>query len=171
MAADWNGDGVDEMVVVRPGCGQTADDQDGKWHWLVSNRGEATLFADQPFMSVQDGDFPIAAVWHAGEDADRPGIVRPSETSGKYDWHFWGLDQNDSPSPDVTFGDIGTRPVAGDFNGDGLTDIAVVRDGESQLIWEFDYDRDGVSDDQHAYGLKNDWLVVGVGYLSGRQEA
>ena len=161
QAADWTGDGVDECIVVRRGRGQTKDDTDSFWHWLVSKRGDTSLFADLPFMEAKDGDIPITGVWDASIRGARPGIARPSNQTGKYEWFFYeSTTTNDRPS--VVFGSVDGTPVVGDFNGDGLSDIAVVEPGEIELIWKFDFDRNGTLDSKHAYGLSGDVPIVGT---------
>src|SRR4051794_22169527 len=55
------------------------------------------------------------------------------------------------------FGVPGDKAVAGDVNGDGLTDIAIFRSGQ----WYIDFNRDGVTDFLVNFGKAGDVPLIG----------
>ena len=60
-------------------------------------------------------------------------------------------------------GDQHSRPVSGDFDGDGKNDdIGVVNDNRGPLLhWQLDYDANGSVNKRMNYGLRGDHVVVG----------
>lgn len=156
QAADWTGNGLDETIVIRRGRGQTIDDHDGRWHWLVSSFGGRAPFVDLSFMEIRDGDVPLTGTTTEGRCA-RPIVARPNRDN-RFDWYFY----DEGEQPVCSFGDIGGQPIVADFNGDGLADLATVEEGKRELVWSFDFERDGSVDKKHAFGLHGDTPVVGA---------
>jgi hypothetical protein len=83
------------------------------------------------------------------------GIFRPATGN-------WYLDTNGNGIYDITvhFGTTGDIPMPGDYNGDGLTDLAVFR--PSSGYWYFDYNRDGTVDNSFRYGGSTDIPISGI---------
>jgi serine/threonine protein kinase len=160
LVTDWNGDGIDEFTFARRGNGAWPDTADGLWHWIANLDDDILAEIDVPFMKAQVNDVPFVGVWRRDQRSPRPGIARPNSELGSYQWFFQNDDEHET-STSVTFGNLKDYPIVGDFDGDGLTDMAVVEEGQLELIWKFDYNRDGVVDRRHAYGLKGDQLLVG----------
>ena len=112
LAGDWNGDGVDDVGVFRNG----------------------QFFLRQPRAIVnpivvkfgQSGDLAVVGDWN-GDDIDTPGVFRPS--TGQFLLTNSPNINNSSPSGGIiTFaGQSGDKPVAGDWNGDGLDTVGIYR--------------------------------------------
>ncbi len=107
LAGDYDGDGVDDMVVWRP--------SEGNWYIKSSKSGNMINFhmgkeGDIPLTGDYDGDgVTDLVVWDSSE-----GIFNISKSSdGQYIVKHWGEE-----------GDI---PLSGDYDGDGITDIVVWR--------------------------------------------
>ncbi|TWU50957.1 Calx-beta domain protein [Rubripirellula tenax] len=77
----------------------------------------------------------------------------------------WFIDGGDGGSAErtVSFGLAGDTPLTGDFNGDGSTDLAVVRNNHASgmLDWYFDYSANGTLDATRHFGLLGDKAVAG----------
>lgn len=86
---------------------------DGSNQVLVSNN------------SASDND----PTWQLVAKADTIGVFRPS--TGQ----FFLRNSNTAGSPDrtISFGQAGDQPLAGDWNGDGLDDVGVFRNGQFRL--------------------------------------
>ena len=71
----------------------------------------------------------------------------------------WIVDDDRDGNPDerVNFGDITDIPRPADYDGDGESDFAVLRDVGGQWEWIFDFDRDGVPDFRTTYGNRTDY--------------
>jgi VCBS repeat-containing protein len=96
---DFDGDGMDEIVVFRPST--------GTWH----------LRDLPPIIAFgQAGDLPVPADYN-GDGKDDIAVFRPSEGN----WYIRGQ------AVAIHFGMNGDIPLAVDYNGDGKDDIAVFR--------------------------------------------
>ena len=157
---DWNADGVDDLIVARPRRTQRKESDDLCWHWLVNLNDDATEEIDVPFLKIEDGDVPVTGIWDDELRSPHPGIARRRSGRDSYEWILQTGDLI-GETTSIQFGATNGRPIVGDFDGDGVTDLAVVTEGRSELIWDFDFDRDGESDHQHVLGLKGDQIVVG----------
>lgn len=65
--------------------------------------------------------------------------------------------QNGRPSQTRTFGAPGDRAVAGDFDGNTVTDLAIFRNG----TWVVDVNRDGAADSSFIFGQQGDVPLAG----------
>ena len=114
------------------------------------------------FLSMsQSTDLPIVGDWN-GDGRVKLGQFRPStaqwflDLNGNMLWDGCGIDRC------LTFGSPGDQPVAGDWNGNGITKIGVFRDGN----WRLDYNGNGTWDATGDvtvmnYGGPGDVPVVG----------
>jgi hypothetical protein len=97
LAADFNGDGLDDIAVFRSSNGV----------WYVRNQSS--------YLLGQAGDLPVPADYNGDGKADFA-VFRPSNHA----WYVLG-------KTPIVFGAAGDIPVPADYNGDGKTDIAVFR--------------------------------------------
>lgn len=182
-AADYDGNGVDELAVFRPG--------DGRWY--VKGVAEAGVAFGSP------GDVPVAANYD-GRDGQNLAVFRPSTGV----WYAFGQDPvayggpGDQPVPGdyngdgkddvavfraatgrwyvnavlpggIAFGGPGDVPVMSDFNGDGRADLAVYRNAVG--MWFVDTNRDGSADQVFAFGSPGDAPVPADFNGDGRADA
>lgn len=115
VPGDYNGDGLDDLAVYRPGDGS----------WWISFSGER---ASALTFSLGDGgsDVPLAADFD-GDGAVEPVIWRP-ETG------LWIVRYLDGSTDTFTFGRSGDVPLAGDYTGDGRAEIAIWRPSTGEWI-------------------------------------
>jgi hypothetical protein len=144
VAGDWNGDGKTDAGVVYD------------WGWglgwyLDANGNDAWdgCGVDRCFFFGGGGsrNRPVAGDWN-GDGKTDAGVV--------YDWGWglgWYLDANGNGAWDgcgvdrcFFFGGAGSKPVAGDWNGDGKTDAGVVYDWGWGLGWYLDANGNGAWD-------------------------
>ncbi|MFW5681619.1 MAG: hypothetical protein ACOC1G_01310 [Phycisphaeraceae bacterium] len=130
VIGDFDGDGVDEIGLVR--------DESGTLVWRLS--GVAHGYEDDPdagftrleFRHGNAGDIPLVGDWN-GDGIDTPALVRPEAR------HFtWYLTNTLGPGSEIRFrhGNIATdRPVVGDWNDNGKTSVGLVRDTGQAWRW------------------------------------
>jgi len=129
-------------------------------------------------LSGGGGSAPARYTWHLSvvnggsprrnTDADNPtaqavtGYFNPVSWSGadmsRAEW--WALDEQGKKARKFVFGLEGGIPVAGDFDGNGTTDIGVFFDG----LWFLDLNGNGVWDDGDLWarlGMEGDQPVTG----------
>jgi hypothetical protein len=164
VVGDWNGDGVQNVGVVRPGT-------DGLLHWYLSLDEDPWPETEIRFGLI--GDTPVVGNWD-GKGGDNVGVVtadgnRDGRPDSKLTW-FLDLDGDPDPEQTVVFGTPGDRPVVGDFDGDGRDDLAVASpnatcQGEYPhlLSWCVDTNRDGVPEPSYfqQFGFLTDMPIVG----------
>jgi V8-like Glu-specific endopeptidase len=153
MVGDWNGDGIDEVGVVR-----------GSSWFLDSNGTPGWQGNDTSLLFGGGGDLPVAGDWN-GDGKDDPGVFRNGtwflDSNGTRGWQG-----NDSS---VSFGVATDRLVVGDWDGDGKDDIGVVR-GD---LWYLDTNktRGWQGDDTVVrFGSVGDVPVVGDWNRDGRDD-
>ena len=156
LFCDWDADGIDEPVAVRP----------SNQYWYLGAGGGSSDVA-RAFRYGGDprlGDVPICGDWD-GDGGDDPGVyrlstsefhLRMSMASGRADRMF----RYGNPS-------LGDRPIVGDFDGDGDTETSIFRMSDNH--WYITYQaRTGTADVVFRYGRPGLGDVALVGNWDGR---
>ena len=112
---DFDGDGVTDLAVFRPGNGT----------WFIFNSGSNT-FTFTPF--GQNGDSPIEGDFD-GDSRSDIAVFRPSVGT------WFRLNSSNGQFVGIQFGQNGDRPVPGDYDKDGKTDVAVFRPSTGQWFY------------------------------------
>jgi hypothetical protein len=160
LVGQWTRGGEDRIAIFRP--------SEKKWH--LDSNGNETLEPCKkdkcPVLSVyQAGDLPLIGDW-AGRGTSQVGFFRPS--TGE-----WFLDRGANSKwngckKDVcaaSFGSAGDIPVAGDWNGNGISKIGIFRPSSGE--WFLDLNGNGAWDGPaldlyvSGYGQAGDIPVVG----------
>jgi hypothetical protein len=122
IGADWNGDGIDTIGTFNGG---------GLWNFRNINFITG-LNNPITFNFGQSGDIPITGDWN-GDGIDTAGVFRIVDGQGQFLLTNQFILLNQSPAPTfqvqqtVTFGATGDKPVAGDWDGDGVDSVGVFR--------------------------------------------
>jgi serine-aspartate repeat-containing protein C/D/E len=184
LAGDFNGDGVDELALFKDGEWLLDINGDGMWDkgdlWVsLGKRG------DEPIIGDWDGDGKddigiFGRKWDGDEEAlmrepglpdpenrrvPRPKNVPPGGSSVQQE-RLMQRSQRGNPRSDVIdhvfrFGGDLDQPVAGDFNGDGVSTLGIFNNG----FWRLDVNGDGIFteevDSYFEFGKPGDIAVVG----------
>lgn len=78
---------------------------------------------------TNDAAFDSAPSWQPARPPDTIGVFRPSTNQ----WLLRNSNSAGRPNLTVDFGTAGVRPIAGDWNGDGITDLGVFLNGQFLL--------------------------------------
>jgi hypothetical protein len=156
ITGDWNGDGITKIGVFRNGAWYLDFNGNGQWDPAIDTIVTAGSFG------LPD-DIPITGDWN-GDGITNIGVFRNGawylDINGNYQW---------DPGVDLvfragSFGLPGDIPVTGDWNGDGLTNIGVFRNG----AWYLDATGNGNWDPgadliirAGSFGLPDDIPVTG----------
>ncbi|MGY4645184.1 S8 family serine peptidase [Cellulomonas sp. URHB0016] len=135
VAGDFNGDGFTDVALVRqtPGWGSIpVAFSDGAGGWTVTNGAAGPDFiatwANQPGVRIVTGDFNGNGLTDIALVRQTPGwgSIPVAFADGSGGWNV----TNGAADPDFIptwANQPGVKIVTGDFNGNGLTDIALVR--------------------------------------------
>ena len=108
---------------------------------------------------VGGGIAGLAAAWELRGDAE----VTVFEQTGTCANGTCAYEVSDAS---FTFGAAGDKPVVGDWNGDGKSDVAVARsNGNGGLVWSLDSNGNrqfDATDEVFVFGLSTDVPVAGV---------
>jgi hypothetical protein len=156
VTGDWNGDGITNIGVFR----------DGAWYLDFNGNGSWDPGVDKKFSVHSFGnpnDIPVTGDWN-GDGKTNIGVFRKGS---------WYLDFNGNgkwdPGVDIaipvhSFGNPNDIPITGDWNGDGITNIGVFRNGE----WYLDFNGNAKWDPGvdkaipiHSLGNPNDIPITG----------
>ena len=160
VVGQWIKGAEDQIAIFRPA--------EKKWH-LDLNGNEildpCKIDKCSGLSVYQPGDMPVAGDW-SGSGTTQLGLFRPS--AGQ-----WFLDRNGNRKWNAckkdlcitSFGDAGDIPVAGDWNGTGITKIGVFRPSTGE--WFLDRNGNGAWDGSEidlyisGYGQAGDIPVTG----------
>ena len=162
IVGDWNGDGNDEIGVVR-------NKADGSKVWILDMNGNASWDSGTDVVATlgESTDTHIVGDWN-GDGTDDIGLLRHLPNGSKK----WILDLNNNLQWDSGidlsgfFGSDTDGQVVGDWNGDGRDDIALIRhlpndskkwifDMNNNLQWDSGVDMTGF------FGSASDSEIVG----------
>jgi hypothetical protein len=162
LAIDWNGDGVQELAIFRPGGTWFIDmDHNGAFDPLFDWSNSPNTFGRNA------GDIPLAIDWN-GDGVQDLAIFRQGGTwfidtnhNGAFEA---GVDWSNSPN---TFGrNTGDVPLAMDWNEDGIQELAIFRQGGT---WFIDTNHNGAFDSgvdwtnaPNTFGRNEDDLPLAV---------
>ncbi len=126
------------------------------WHLAETMGGQATISFD---FGAPDDVF-IMGDWN-GNGIKTPGVVRGTKY-GPYGGRLtWLLKNSFEPGPPdivLEFGDSGSIPIPGDWNGDGITGLGAFKDG----VWQLKNDlTPGPPDSEFEFGEAGDIPVAG----------
>jgi PKD repeat protein len=135
VVGDWNGNGIAEIGVFRDNHTWNVD-YNGNGIWDGPSGGDKIYITGKP------GDIPVPGDWN-GNNKTEMAVFR--------DNHTWYIDYNGNGIWDsllggdkiYIMGKPGDIPVPGDWNGDGITEMAVFRGSHT---WYIDYNGNGVWD-------------------------
>jgi hypothetical protein len=136
VVGDFDGDGTVDPTVFRPAS--------GTWFVLESHAAFSTW---RYFGWGVSTDVPVPGNYESQFAETEPAVFRPSTGT----WYVQRPGGGTSWS--VVFGQTGDEPIAGDFDGDGVRDVAVYRPSNGTWFWlksstgrsEFDYRGWGLS--------------------------
>jgi hypothetical protein len=127
LTDDIDGDGLADLVIWRAST--------GTWYWLTSSSHYAHAAAGGRQWGNQSlGDIPILADFDGDRRADL-GIWRAS--TGTWYWLTSSSGYSYASAQGIQWGnaDLGDRPFAADFDGDGLSDLAIWRASTGTWYW------------------------------------
>ncbi len=119
VVGDWNGDGIKDVGVFRPGTGQFLI----RKPTIICNPFCIPIPLTVTINFGQNGDLPVAGDWN-NDGVESVGVFRPS--AGQF---FLTDDNVANANVDHTliFGQAGDLPVAGDWNADSKDTVGVFR--------------------------------------------
>lgn len=133
--------------TARGGSFQTQQAQTGDpytWHLSVINGGQPRAYG---------GDGAADSIWHQVGHIDSTDWNRFDMTEAV--WTFTSMDEDSNisvKSEQSTFGMLGGTPLAGDFDGDGIDEMAVFKDG----YWLIDINHNGRWDQEDLFAKLGD---------------
>jgi hypothetical protein len=145
LAGDWNGDGTQTIGVFRP----------AEARFYLRNQNTP----GKPDLVVkfgEPGDLPVVGDWD-GDGKQTVGVFRRSDRT------FYIRNSNTSGPPEQSFKfDLGgnaneDRPLAGDWEGDGVVSFGLWRDG----VFYLRKNRDSKATTSVAYGIASHQPLVG----------
>jgi hypothetical protein len=151
VVGDWNGDGIRDPGVFRPGTGQFIIKR------LTINFPVGGVSQTLTINFGQNGDLPVAGDWD-NNGIESVGVFRPS--AGQF---FLTDDNVANPNVDHSpiFGIAGDLPVAGDFNSDGRDTVGVFRPSAATFFLTNQDALNPSLDITATFGVAEDLPVVG----------
>ncbi len=128
------------IVLPMPFAGGSGGPGGFSWHLSVINGGQPREWNGGSNFS----DFP-------GSETFNPATWRGEDLNRQGEWYI--ADENGAVAKKYRFGLPGATPVAGDWNGDGVSEIGVFSNG----LWFLDLDGNGLWDESDL------WAKLGAG--------
>jgi len=148
IAGDWDGDGD-----ATPGLYRQSDG------FFYSRNTNTTGIADDECFAGNPEDVPIVGDWD-GDGDDNLGIYRPSEQK----FYLFTITCTGSPMGaaqiELLFGNPGDKPVAGDWDGDGIDEPGLHRETTGFFYWRNSLDT-GTASGEIFFGDPDDGFVSG----------
>ena len=154
---DWDCDGVDTPGLYRQSDG-----------YVYLRNSNTQGVADAKFFFGNPGDVPLAGDWD-GDGCDTVSIYRPSDQVF-YIINELGSQDEGLGAADFSFmfGNPGDKPIAGDWDGDGIDEMGLHRESTGLFYWRNTLDT-GVADGSIYFGNPGDGFVSGDwGSIAGR---
>ncbi len=149
VMGDWDCDGVDT-----PGLFRTSD----AFAYLRDSNTQG--IADIRFFFGNPSDVPLAGDWN-GDGCDTLSIYRPGEARffiiNRLGENEGGLGEADF---DFYFGNVGDKPVVGDWDGDGKDEVGLHRESTGFFYFRTTLTT-GAADDEFFFGDPGDRFVAG----------
>ena len=156
VVGDWNGDGKSDFGAVRNVGGLAW------WYFDSNGNRQWDSGIDQSLQFGIAGDIPVVGDWN-GDGMSDFGAVRFVDG---YAWWYFDSNGNRQWDPGIDqslqFGIEGDIPVVGDWNGDGISDFGVMRNGIWYLDGNGNRQWDGGDLVYPSYGVPGDQPVGGV---------
>ena len=156
VVGDWNGAGRDEVGFFVDGI------------WSLNVNGDGNQAADEVFDFGQTGDTPVVGHWTGVTGPSEVGVFRDAGNgAGEFILDTNNDHQMDAGDTTFTFGLPGDKVIVGDWTGDGVTKVGVVRpnpDGSGTSVFSLDLAGDRHYDgpqDSFVFGLATDNFVIG----------
>jgi hypothetical protein len=148
IAGDWNGDGD-----ATPGLYRQSDG------FFYSRNSNTTGVADAECFAGDPSDVPIAGDWD-GDGDDNLGIYRPSEQVFYLFTTTCTNTRMGAAQIAFLFGNPGDKPVAGDWDGDGIDEVGLHRESTGFFYWRNTLTT-GIADGEIFFGDPGDRFVSG----------
>lgn len=145
---DWDCDGVDTPGLYRRSDG-----------YVYLRNSNTQGIADISFYFGNPGDVPIAGDFNA-DGCDTVSIYRPNEARF-YVINKLGTSDKGLGAADYSFlfGNLGDKPFAGDFNGNGQDTVGLHRESTG-LVYFRNTNTTGIADSQFIFGNPADRLIA-----------
>jgi len=161
VVGDYTGDGSADLAVYREGAGTSPS----VWYYLATSGPLAGQIVATQF--GQGGDIPAPGDYTG--DGKHDFVVQRAAGNGYgvfYIHRGTGGADVQVPGEDqaVQFGAPTDVIVPGDYDGDGKTDIATVRGGDGQILWNIRPSSTGVGNGfsaSYVWGLTSDFITQG----------
>ena len=126
IAGDFNGDGISDLAAVK----------DASTLHIWNGRGANTFTAAQPVgAGWEPFDNTLVSLGDVNRDGHNDIGAVHEDTGVLYVWNGRGSN-NFSSAQDIGGGWTAfSKPISGDFNNDGIGDLAAVKDGSTLHIW------------------------------------
>ena len=148
IAGDWDGDGD-----ATPGLYRQSDG------FFYSRNSNTTGIADDECFAGNPEDIPVVGDWD-GDGDDNLGIYRPSEQK----FYLFTITCTGAAMGaaqiEFLFGNPGDKPVAGDWDGDGIDEPGLHRESTGFFYWRNSLDT-GIASGEMFFGDPNDRFASG----------
>src|SRR5262249_4569966 len=166
LVGDWDGDGYDELGVVRP-------QGDASGLVVLGGNGNGTFdSADRSFTFGRASDTFVVGDWN-GDGKSKIGVVRPSGGTAIFSLDSNGNGTFDAADQVFLFGAATDRFLIGDWNGDGKAKVGVERPFGVTASFSLDTNGNGGfdgADQVFLFGAASDQFLVGDWDGDGRAQ-